>query len=37
MYSLIVLLLLLVLPAVSVILEAAFSPHDLGIMGLGKW
>jgi len=38
MYLVIVVLLLLVLPAVSVVLEAAFSPHAESIMGLvGKW
>lgn len=38
MYSVIVVLLLLILPAVSAILEAAFSPHGVSTMGLvGKW
>lgn len=38
MYTLSVVLLLAILPALSVILEAAFSPHGGSIMGLvGKW
>jgi hypothetical protein len=38
MYCASVVLLLVVLPAVSVILGAVVAPHGLGIMGLvGKW
>jgi hypothetical protein len=38
MYSVIVVLLLLVVPAMSVILETALSPHSLSVTGLvGKW